>query len=424
MAKVQNQVSMESVPKTNFSIWEKGVGFAEGIRDLRSKLNANTITAGVVAAIFGCTGPALIIMNSAQSGKLTDVQTISWLFSVYFFGGLISLILALYYKMPINGAWSIPGAVMMASALPLFPFDQVVGAYLVAGIIVLFLGVSGLIGKAMRWIPLPIVMSMIAGAMFRFGLGIVTSTQKAPLIGVAVLIAYFAGYRLSKKISPVLWALIVGIIAAFLAGGVKLGGSHIGWVNPQIFTPSFSTGAFFAIAIPLAILVIGAENAQAYGVLTAEGYKAPINAMTVISGIGGIVTSFFGGHNANIAGPMTAICSSDAAGHDKSGRYAATVVNGILFGSFGLFASLVVPFVKALPAELISLLAGLSMIGVLLNAFEGAFSPKKFRYGAFFALVIAMSGIVLFKISAPFWSLVGGVIASLILEPQDFKNQK
>jgi len=406
-----------------FTFWEKGPGFAEGLRDLKSKLNANTVTAGVVAAIFGCTGPALIIMSSAQSGGLTDFQTISWLFSVYFFGGLISVILALYYKMPINGAWSILGAVMLAAAFPLFPFEQVVGAYFMAGAIVLFLGVSGLIGKAMRWIPLPIVMAMIAGAMFRFGLGIITSTQKSPLIGLTVLIAYFAGHRLSKKISPVLWALIVGIGVAFLTGGVKLAGTHVGWVSPKILTPSFSTGALFAIAIPLAILVIGAENAQAYGVLTAEGYRVPISAMTVISGIGSMVASLFGGHSANIAGPMTAICSSDAAGPDKSGRYAATVVNGVLFGSFGLFASLVVPFVRALPGELVSLLAGLSMIGVLLNAFERAFSAKRFRYGAFFALLIAMSGIVIFKISAPFWSLVGGVLASMILEPQDFKNQ-
>lgn len=46
-------------------MWEKGPGFQEGLRELWSKLNANTITAGIVAAIFGCTGPALIIMNAA-----------------------------------------------------------------------------------------------------------------------------------------------------------------------------------------------------------------------------------------------------------------------------------------------------------------------------------------------------------------------
>jgi benzoate membrane transport protein len=324
--------------------------------------------------------------------------------------------------MPINGAFSIPGAVMLASALPLFPFNEAVGAYLIAGILVLLLGVSGLIGKAMRWIPLPIVMAMIAGAMFRFGLGIVTSTQKAPIIAGAALIAYFAGQRLTKKISPILWSLIIGVIVAFFVGGFKFADVKITWIPPQFFVPSFSVGALFAIAIPLAVLVIGAENAQAYGALTAQGYKAPINAMTVISGIGGIVASFFGGHTANIAGPMTAICSSEEAGPDKSGRYAATIVNGITFGSFGLFASVAVPFVKALPSDLVSLLAGLAMIGVLLSAFEQAFSSRKFRYGAFFALVVAMSGITLLKISAPFWSLVIGVIVSLIMEPQDFER--
>nr|WP_245523159.1 benzoate/H(+) symporter BenE family transporter [Thermosediminibacter oceani] len=406
----------------NEPVWEKGPGFQEGLRDLRSKLNANTFTAGVVAAIFGCTGPALIVMNAAQNGKLTDAQTISWLFSVYFFGGLISIILGFYYKMPINGAYSIPGAVMLASALPLFSFNEAVGAYFIAGVLVLLLGFSGLIGRVMRWIPLPIVMAMIAGAMFRFGLEIVTSAQKAPVIAGAALAAYFIGYRLNKKISPILWSLIVGVVAALLTGGFEFENIKIAWIMPRIFAPTFSMGAFFGIAIPLAVLVIGAENAQAYGVLTAQGYKAPINAMTVISGIGGIVTSFFGGHNANIAGPMTAICSSEEAGPDKSGRYAATIVNGILFGSFGLFASAAVPFVKALPSNLVSMLAGLAMIGVLISAFEQAFAARKFKFGAFFALIIAMSGLTLFKISAPFWSLVGGVLASLIMEPDDFER--
>ncbi|GEA18955.1 benzoate/H(+) symporter BenE family transporter [Moorella sp. E306M] len=413
-------VATEIPSKTKEAIWERGPGFGEGWRNLWGKLNANTITTGIVATIFGCSGPALIVMNAAQNAKLTDVQTISWLFSIYFFGGLISIILGLYYKMPINGAYSIPAAVMLASALPLFSFNEAVGAYLIAGILVLFLGVSGMIGKAMRWVPLPIVMAMIAGAMIRFGTGIVTSTQQAPVIAGAALAGYFLGQRLTKKVSPILWSLVVGVVVALLVGGFKFADVKITWLLPRFFAPDFSAGAFFAIAIPLAVLVIGAENAQAYGVLTAQGYKAPINAMTIISGIGGIITSFFGGHNANIAGPMTAICSSDEAGPDKSGRYAATIVNGLTFGAFGLFASVAVPFVKALPVQLVSLLAGLAMIGVLLSAFELAFSSKKFRYGAFFALVIAMSGITILKISSPFWSLVGGIVVSLLVEPKDF----
>jgi benzoate membrane transport protein len=158
------------------------------------------------------------------------------------------------------------------------------------------------------------------------------------------------------------------------------------------------------------------------GVLLGQGYQVPFNAMTIVSGIGGIVTSFFGGHNANIAGPMTAICSSDEAGEAKESRYAASVVNGILFGAFGLFASFALAFVKGLPGNLVNLIAGLAMINVLYNAFNDGFSTRKFKFGSFFALVIAMSGITILKIGAPFWALVAGTLISLIVEPKDFKS--
>lgn len=410
----------EASTPVNGGLVERGPGYASGFGDLTRKLNINTITAGIVASVFGCSGPALVVMNAAANGNLTQAQTISWLFAIYFFGGLLGVLLAGYYKQPISGAFSIPGAVMLASALPLFPFNEVVGAYFVAGVVVLLLGVSGLIGKVMRWLPGPIVMAMIAGAMIRFGTGIVTSVQNAPLIAGIGLIVYLIMSRLTKKVSPVLGALIAGVIAALFFGGFKFSAVDVEWIAPQVFRPEFSLGSILSIGIPLAALVIGAENAQAIGVLMAEGYKPPINMMTIASGIGGIVTSLFGGHNANIAGPMTAICSSSEAGHDKEGRYVASIVNGITFAAFGLLASVAVPFVQALPSELVSLLAGLAMIGVLIGSFEMAFAPKRFRIGAFFALVIAMSGITILKISSPFWALVGGVIISLLVEPKDF----
>lgn len=346
-------------------------------------ININTVTAGIISTIFGCTGPALIVMNAAESGNLTALQTVSWLFGIYFFGGLIGVVMSLYYKMPISGAYSIPAAVMLISALPLFPFNQAIGAYFFAGVAVLLLGISGLIGKVMHWLPTPIVMAMIAGAMIRFGTGIITSVQEAPLIAGVGFLAYLFTSRITKKVSPVVGALIAGLAAAFFIGGFNFQDIKIQWMLPTVFMPEFSIDAILSIGVSLAALVVGAENAQAIGVLMAEGYKPPINAMTIVSGIGGMLASLFGAHNANIAGPMTAICSSSEAGTDKNGRYAASVINGITFGIFGLFASVTVPFVKAMPSQLVSLLAGLAMVGVLISSFDLAFSTKKFKTGAF-----------------------------------------
>ncbi|MEK5269431.1 benzoate/H(+) symporter BenE family transporter [Aeribacillus sp. FSL K6-8394] len=386
-------------------------------------LNINTVSAGTLAAIFGCTGPALIIIGGAADGGLTHEQTISWLFAVYFFGGLLGIYLSLKYRQPIAGAYSIPGAVLVAGALSQFSLNEMAGAYFVAGVIVLLLGITRTIGKIMNWIPVPIVMGMIVGAMIRFGTGMITSIEKAPLIaGVAVLV-YLLSVRFIKVIPPILTSFIVSVILVVIMNEFQIQDQQSSFILPQILIPSFSLEAIVSVSIPLAFLVIGAENAQATGVLMAQGYKPPVNVMTIISGIGGMVTSFFGGHNANIAGPMTAICASEEAGKNKEGRYASVVVNGILFSLFGLLAGIVVPFVTALPSVLVGTIAGLAMISVLVNSLQSAFSESKFQVGAFFALIIGMSNISFFNISSPFWALVGGVLVSLLIEPHHFQKE-
>ena len=58
------------------------------------------------------------------------------------------------------------------------------------GAIVLLLGVSGVVGRIMRWLPMPIVMAMIAGALTRFGVGAVESVGAAPLIAGTAVVAF------------------------------------------------------------------------------------------------------------------------------------------------------------------------------------------------------------------------------------------
>ncbi len=62
-----------------------------------------------------------------QRRGLDPQLTTSWIFGIYAFGGLISLVLGLYYKIPVTGAWSIPGAVLVVGALGSFEFAELVG---------------------------------------------------------------------------------------------------------------------------------------------------------------------------------------------------------------------------------------------------------------------------------------------------------
>ncbi|MCI5077462.1 benzoate/H(+) symporter BenE family transporter [Oricola sp.] len=398
-------------------IFEPGPGMAEGLRHLPGHLNMNTVSAGLVAAIFGCSGPALIVLDGANKAALSEGQSVAWLLSIYGIGGLIGVVLALHYRQPINGAYSIPGAALVAGSLSAFPFEQAVGAFVMSGLLVFLIGATGLIGRIMRWLPMPVVMAMIAGALMRFAVATLGAIEAAPWIAGAGIVGFFLAMRVPIGVPPVLAALVAGLVATLATGSASIDLAAVSYVLPTFTAPVFDLDAFLAISVPLALLVIGAENAQATGVLMAEGYRPPVNVMTLVSGIGGVVAGLLGGHNANIAGPMTAICSSEQAGEDRQGRYAATVVNGVLFAGFGLAAGSAVPLMMALPKALIATVAGLAMIGVLQTAFQGAFSKDAgHQTGALVALVVALSNITLFGISAPFWSLAAGSLISVLVD--------
>lgn len=393
------------------------------LEHLRRHLHLKTVSSGLVASIFGCTGPALIIIGGASAGGLTNVQTITWLFAVYFFGGLLGIFMSLKYRQPISGAYTIAGSVLVAGSLSHFSLNEAVGAYFIGNMIILICGVTGIVEKIMRRIPVPIVMGMIVGVMIRFAIEMIAAIKISPFIAGTAIFVYLLSSKFFKSFPPVLSALVAALLIALWTKQFNIQGIESTFVIPHLVMPSFSFHSIISISIPLAILVICTENAQATGVLMAQKYKPPISAMAIFSGIGGMIASFFGGHAINIAGPMTAICSSEESGA-KEGRYAAAVVNGVIFALFGIFAAVVVPFVIAMPTVLISTIAGLAMIGVLLSSLKTAFSDQQFQMGAFFAMIIGMSGIQFFNISAPIWAIIGSLLVSSIIESEHFKTKQ
>ncbi len=402
---------------------EKGPGFRSGLKDLPSHINGQTIAAGLISTIFGCTGPALVVMSAAQTAHFSTADTVTWIFSIYLFGGLLGMIMALYYKIPISGAFTIAGATLLGPALAGYTFQQAVGAFLISGVVVLLIGVTGVMGKIMKWLPVEIVMAMVGGCMLKFGLNIVTYTTKDYVVCGVTVLAFVLVPRVIKKFPGVLAALIVGVIAAALAGEFSGSTGSLTYIAPRVVAPAFNAKLILSCSIPLAILIIGAENAQAMGVLKAQGYNVPANAMTVVSGVGGIISAFFGSHSSHIAGPMTAICASEDAG-PKEGRYAASFINGLTFAAFGLIASYAVGFIHLIPVGLTYVLAGLAMINVLIQSFRDAFKSGKFKIGAFFALVVGASGVTILGIGSAFWALVIGVVISLICDQKDFARKE
>jgi benzoate membrane transport protein len=404
---------------------ETGFGLGSAIRDLPKSLSLSALTYGVTAWLFAVTGPFLIYVNAARQGNLSALDLNSWIFGGYFVCGLLSVALSLFYRLPLLAAITIPGGVLVASALTHLRFEEIIGAYLLTGVLITALGVTGAVKRGMEWLPMPIAMAMVAGILLPFGMGILTSLQQTPLVSGMTLIAYLTvslAKPLARRFPPVLGAIIVGLIAVAAAGQANWRLLTFGIAQFKFFTPQFTWPAAVELVIPLALTVIAVQNAQGIAILQNMGYRPPLDAVTITSGVGSILVAPFGSQSVCLAGPMTGIVTNPSVG-PKECRYAAALVTGILWMVFGLFSPMATALSQILPASLVNMLAGLALLEVLGSCFAAAFG-EKFRLGALFTFLITISGIRLLNIGAPFWGLVGGAFVSALLERQDFKHRR
>ena len=403
---------------------ETGPGFGASAKDLPKYLTLSAFGYGVTAWLFAVTGPFLIYVNVAKQGNLSILELNSWIFGGYFFCGLFTVALSLYYRQPLLAAITIPGGVLIGTALTHLSFQEVIGAYLVTGALITVLGVTGAIKRGMEWLPMPITMAMVAAVLLPFGLGIVTSLQQTPALSTATIIAFVAVSLfapLARRFPPVLGAIVIGLLATAVLGEANWQLLSFQTAEPTLFTPTFTWPATVELVIPLALTVVAVQNAQGMAILQSMGYQPPFNAVTVMSGIGSIIVAPFGSQSVCLAGPMTGIVTNPRVG-PREARYAAGIVTGLLWMVFGLFSPMATAISQILPSSLVALLAGLALLEVLERCFASAFGGN-FRLGALFTFLITISGVRLLNIGAPFWGLVGGTIISLLLERQDFKNR-
>lgn len=408
------------VQSNNNGFIEGGYGIIDSFKVLPHSFNIKNITAALIATVFSLAGPVILLIKVANEAHLTNQQTGSWLMMIYLVSGILMVTLSLYYRQPIAIAFSLPGIVVIGGLLKVFSLEQMVAGYLVGGAIVLFLGVTGLIKKVIKYLPVPIIMGMIAGALFSYATGIITSIQKDPLGAGLTLAAFLVGGLLFKKLPPQVLALVVGIIVSIFIMKSKISTKAMGFYAPMFFKPNFSFAAIVSISIPLVMMEL-ADFLKGYGILRANQFDPPVNSMITSTGLLTMVASFFLAHTITVAGPVTAITSCEDAGPQQH-RWVGAFLKGVIQILVALLGGILVPFLRALPSTVAGVLAGIAMLSLFLGAFEVAFGKdSKFKVGAFTAFIVAYSNITIYSIGSPVWALIIGVIVSLIFERENIK---
>ncbi|HEX6265529.1 MAG TPA: benzoate/H(+) symporter BenE family transporter [Burkholderiales bacterium] len=391
-------------------------------RQMLADFGGTYAAAAVVAFLFAASGPVAIILAVGARGGLSESDIASWIFGAFFLNGLMSIGFSILYRQPLVFLWSIPGAVLLGPALGHLGFPEVIGAFLATGVLMLLLGLSGWVRRAMEAVPMPIVMAMVAGVFLRFGVDLVLAFRDdlwvaLPMSAAFFLLSFFPGTR----IPPLIAALVAGALAVWALGTFKPpAGALFALAAPNLYVPQFSWNAMVELVVPLAVTVLAAQNAQGIAILNASGHAAPINAITAGCGAGSIVTGLFGAVSTCLTGPVNAVLSSSGERHRQ---YSAAIFFCLMAMAFGLLAPFFTRLLLATPAAFIATLAGLAMLRVLQTAFTTSFRDR-FSFGALVCFLVTVADVPIWRIGAPFWGLVLGLAASWLLERADFRRAR
>jgi benzoate membrane transport protein len=384
------------------------------LRDVGPLYAAN----GLIGVIFSATGPVAVILAVGTAGRLSQAELASWIFGVFFLNGLLTLLACWLYRQPLAFFWTIPGTVLVGPALGHLSFAEVVGAYYATGLLMLVLGLSGAVRRAMSAVPMPIVMGMVAAVFLRFGTDLVHSLRDDLLIAGPMVLAFvLASVRPRAWLPPIIVALLVGVVLIAVTGRFDPGPGAAQWLAAPVWqAPVWSTQAMIELVLPLAITVLVVQNGQGVAVLRAAGHDPPVNAITIACGVWSLLAATVGAVSSCLTGPTNALLSASG---ERSRHYTAGLCCGLLAIGFGLFAPVFTRLMLAAPPAFIAVLAGLAMLRVLQAAFVTAFSTR-FTLGALVTFVVTVADVSVFNIGAAFWGLVAGLAVSVLLERSDF----
>lgn len=386
------------------------------LTDFKRDFSLSAMVAGLLAVTISYAGPLVIFFQVAESAGIGTEMMTSWIWAVSIGSAIGSIVLSLRYKVPILLAWSIPGTALLVSLFPSLSLNEAVGAYLVAGVISLAIGMSGYFDKILSYIPQGIASGMMAGILFGFGLGAFNAFGAEPVLACSMLMVYLIAKRFAPRYA-IVWVLLTGLLVAFFSGLIQTKVPFaISIAKPLFIAPEFSLQAIFNLALPLVLLNLTGQFLPGMALIKLSGYELSsrpvINTASVLS----LVVAVFGGISIVLAAVTSALCMGKDCHENPSQRYIGGVFNGVFYFVGAMFAGSLVGLFAMLPKTLIAVLAGLALMGGLLTNINLAMQNPSEREPALLTFLVTASGLDLFGLSSVFWGIVLGMASFFVLQ--------
>ena len=364
---------------------------------------------GLLVVFVSITGPIAILYQAVQAANLSAELTNSWLLAIFMGSGLFALLMSLRFGIPIIGSWASTTTALLITGLVDHPFSEVIGAYFVASIILMIIGYTGIFNKLMQTIPHAVIMAMLAGVLLTFGVKIFSSTRINPILGMSMLLVFFAAKAIKLR-APVVTAFVIGVAVVALQSKISIPEIKLSIATPVWTNPTFPIGAFFTLTIPIVLLVMTSQNAPGIALLKAVGYTPPINTIVHFGGFLSLLGAGFGGSGVNLSSITASIAITEESDPNPETRYFAGVVAGLAYCVAALFAGFFSTLFSSFPSELTAVLAGIALLPIITTSLVDAMEIKDYRDSAVVTFLVTISGVSALGVGSPFWGLLAGVI--------------
>ncbi|WP_081780621.1 benzoate/H(+) symporter BenE family transporter [Sulfitobacter sp. 20_GPM-1509m] len=369
-------------------------------------MRSSIIVSALVAVLVGFGGSVAIVIAAAQAVGATQAQTSSWVTMFCISIMITSTLLSVMYKKPLITAWSTPGAALIATSSGL-SIEQATGAFIFVGVLITLSGLIGPFGRLIERIPASIATAILAGVLFPFILAVTQSVNSDPWFGLPLVLTFIV-VRIFSPSWAVICTLALGILMAVGFGRMtpihQLEVSGLAWV-----TPTFDPAALISVGLPLFLVTMASQNLPGFAVLRASGYSIQAKPIFLTTGIASILSGFFSAHTTSLAAITASICTSPDAHPDPQKRWMCGPVYSVGYGVLAVFGASLVTLFTSFPAELISIVAGVALIGSFVNSLSTSFWTRDDHLPATIAFVVTASGTSFAGIGSAFWGLIIGL---------------
>lgn len=376
-----------------------------------------SVSAGLMAVLISYAGPLLIFFQAAQAAQGSPELTASWVWAISIGAGLSGIVLSAWLKVPVVTAWSAPGTALLIALFPGLSLGEAVGAYVVAGAIILLIGWSGSFDWLMQRIPKGVAAGMMAGILFQFGAKAFQAVAALPVLTLGMIAAFLLFKRWQPRYHMV-WVLALGIGFTAFGGSIPWREMPLSWTQPVFTAPVFTWQATLSLALPLVVVSLSGQYLPGMAILRGAGYATPARPIMVTTSLASLATACFGGITIVLAAITAALCTGREAHEDPQRRYVAGIANGVFYLVGGSFASSIIWLFAALPPAFIAVLAGLALLGAITANVANAVADAAHREAAVLTFLITASGLVFMGLGAAFWGVALGCLAHALWRPR------